>query len=395
MNKKSKKSEKKLKKEVMVKDKVKKESPLKMVENLLNKFAEKYYIGYGARVIICGTCFLLLIGLSFLLLIKSLDIEEGKTTRYQETGSMDYKVYLKPNEFYETPYLNKNMYYIASLIKSINVDLNYQFIIEEPVDTNFSYQVVAKLKIAGNQGKDKLYEKEYVLVDKKLNPSTNTNVQNIKESVVIDYDYYNELANKFGATFGVSAASDLTLSVRINKSAQNNEKEININEYSNMSLTIPLTQKTLSIQLNDTGINSTKSIVKEDKITFSNIFCGIMSFLIFVLSVGFILKTLELLFMLVPKTSKYDKYIKKILNEYDRLIVETPTSPRTENKDIVKIKRFEELLDARDSLKRPIMYHSLVEHQKCYFYIEQDNTMYLLTIKATDLEEPLKKAKNK
>ena len=69
------------------------------------------------------------------------------------------------------------------------------------------------------------------------------------------------------------------------------------------------------------------------------------------------------------------------------MIVETPTAPILENKEIIKIKRIEELLDARDNLKRPIMYHSLVEHQKCYFYIENQNTIYLLTIKETDLQQ--------
>lgn len=377
---------KKSKKTAEVKTEKKNKVGLKGMKDSAKKFADKHYISYTMRIVICAVGFFLCIGLSFLFLTKTLDIEEEKVVNYQEIGTLDYKVYLKPNEFYEQEYLDKNMYYIASLIKNITVDANYQFIIEQPVDTNFSYQVIGKLTISGDQGASKLYEKEYVLVDKKLPAATGTTVQSINEPIVIDYDYYNEVANRFKSTYGVDAQSDLTLYIRVNKTAKNEAQEININETSNMSLTIPLTQRTLDIQLNDTGINSTKSIVKESKVSFGNIFFGILSFVIFVISVAFILKTLELLFLLVPKKSKYDKYVNKILSEYDRLIVETPTSPRLEGKEIIKIKRFEEMLDARDNLKRPIMYHVLVPHQKCYFYIENDNTIYLLTIKATDLE---------
>lgn len=385
MNKKSKKIEKQSI-EKQKNEKKPKNDVLKDIQDKSKKIADKYYIGYTTRVVICAVCFFTCMLLSFFFLTKTLQVEEAKVVNYQEMGNLDYKVYLKPNEFYEQEYLGKGKYYIASIIKNITVDMSYQFLIEQPVDTNFSYQIVAKLSIAGDQGKNTLYEKEYILVDKKATPVTGTTMQSIKENVVIDYDYYNDLANRFKSTFGVDATSDLTLYMRVNKSALNSKEEINVNETSNMSLTIPLTQKTLNVQLNDTGINNTRSIVKESKVSFGNIFFGILCFVIFIIAVASILKTLELLFVLVPKKSKYDKYIGKILNEYDRLIVETPSDLRTENKEIIKIKRFEELLDARDNLKRPIMYHVLVPHQKCQFYIESENIVYLLTIKSPDLE---------
>lgn len=364
----------------------KKEFSLKRAKVSSKKFAEKYYISYTMRIVIYAVCFFLAIGLSLLLLTKAISVEKEKIVRYQETGNVDYKVYLKPNEFYTQQYLGKNQVYIASIIKNVTIDFNYQFLIEEPVNTNFSYQIVGKLSILGNQGSSALYQKDYVLVDKKLPEAIGSSIQNIKDSIVIDYDYYNEIANKFKTTYGVDATSDFKVYMRIIKSANNQEQEININETSEMNLSIPLTQRTLNIEVNDTAINNTKSIVQESKINFSNIFCGILAFLVFVLSVCCILKTLELLFVLIPKKSKYDKFINKILSEYDRLIVEIHTQPMMDNKEVFKLKKFEELLDARDNLKRPIMYYTLIPHQKSYFYTEKDNSMYLYVVKAADLE---------
>jgi len=376
------------KKSVEKKKKQEKEKKLQQpVSRKTNK--KKIYIGYTSRVLICGISFIISLLLSMFFFIKTLYVEEEKVVKYQEIGTMDYKVYLKPNDFYESTYLEKNKYYIASLIDNINIDMNYQFIIDQPVNTNLSYQIVAKLRISGNQGASTLYEKEYILKDVKEIVNKNKTIHSIKENIVINYDYYNGVANRFKATYGVDATSDLILYMRINKSASNDESEVkvNINNSNEMSLTIPLSQKTLEIKINNNGINNTNSIVKESKVEYRNIVFAIIAIILFIASVALILKTLELIFVLFPKKSKYDKYINKVLNEYDRLIVETPSEPRLEDRDIIKISRFEELLDARDNLKRPIMYHNLVNHQKCYFYIEKDNTIYMLVIKATDLED--------
>lgn len=348
------------------------------------------YIGYAARVTLSLIFFVLFFALSLLFFSKAVNLKENEVINYNENGYLDYKVYLKPNQFYETDYLEKGMSYVASLIKNVSVDINYQFIIAQQADMNFSYEVVGVLAIYGDSNQGKLYEKEYLLKEEKLSDSTS--IQQIKDSFTIDYDYYNELANSFKTTYGVDATSDLTVYVRVKKDVKNDEKNININQTSDMSLKIPLTQKTLNIQMDQTGISNSNSIVNESKFSLSNVVSGILSFVLFVAMVACLLKLLELLFLLSPKQSKYDKYIKKLLTEYDRLIVETPTTPDFSNKNIIKIERIEEIIDARDNLKRPVMYHNLINHHKSYFYIESENTVYLYVVKATDIDD--KKEKN-
>lgn len=355
------------------------------------------YLGYSARIGIFLCLFVILMAMSFVFFGSAIKVEEAKVSRYQETGVLDYKVYLKPNDFYESEYLDKNMFYIASLIKNVTIDLNYQFVMDVPVDMNFSYDIVGKLAITAPEGSNTLYEKEYVLKSGQRSAVQNQNIHNIKDTLVVDYDYYNELANRFQSTYGISGNSQFTIYVRINKDIKSEENNINVMDSNQMSLSIPLSQRTLEIKMNDTGINNSQSIVnQEEEISFKNIAAGIFCFVVFVGAVASLLKLLELLMMMAPKESKYDKLIKKILNEYDRLIVETPTDLRMDNKEIIKIKRFEELLDARDNLKRPIMYHVVIPHQKANFYIEKDTTIYLLTMKAADIEDDNKKSnKNK
>ena len=66
--------------------------------------------------------------------------------------------------------------------------------------------------------------------------------------------------------------------------------------------------------------------------------------------------------------------------------METTTGIDYKNSSIIKIDKFNELLDVRDNLKLPIMYYNIVSHQKCYFYIKNDTDVYLLQLKASDME---------
>ena len=70
------------------------------------------------------------------------------------------------------------------------------------------------------------------------------------------------------------------------------------------------------------------------------------------------------------------------------MIVETETAPViNDNINVIKVGKFQELLDVRDNLKLPIKYYVVNKHQKCYFFISHEEELYLLTIKEVDLEE--------
>ena len=44
---------------------------------------------------------------------------------YQENNSINYKVYLKENHYFETPYLEENGWYITNLIDYLDIDYRY------------------------------------------------------------------------------------------------------------------------------------------------------------------------------------------------------------------------------------------------------------------------------
>ena len=54
---------------------------------------------------------------------NSFDLSKDDYINYTEKSNIDYKVYLKENDFYEDEYLPKDMIYVASLIDNIKIDL--------------------------------------------------------------------------------------------------------------------------------------------------------------------------------------------------------------------------------------------------------------------------------
>ena len=98
-------------------------------------------------------------------------------------------------------------------------------------------------------------------------------------------------------------------------------------------------------------------------------------------------KFAKLLLSLKEKKSKYDKYVNRLLREYDRLIVETVTEPILENKNIIEILKFKELLDVRDNLKVTINYYCIEKHIKGILYIKSENDVYVLNIDNDSLEK--------
>ena len=245
---------------------------------------------------------------------------------------------------------------------------------------DFKYNIMAKLVISNLDGKKIYYTDEYVLLDnRKL--SLENNAMNIDETITINYDYYNKIANGFKTTYGVDAISKLLVYLDVSK---NNDSVII--PKSEMVVNIPLSEKAIEIKMDYNEIDTVSTLINDSKIMLDDVLYMIIAVILIILSIVSFIKFLRLLLILSNNKSKYDKYIKKLLYEYDRLIVETSTSPFITNGNIININKFSELLDVRDNLKLPIMYYSIVKHHKCCFYITYEDKIYLYSVKSVDLE---------
>ena len=353
--------------------------------NKKEKTNNKPYISFGTRLFLCILSFAFFLILGIVFVFMSLNFKEQKTINYSEKSNLDYRVYLKQNDFYDTEYMGKNMIYVASLIDKVRVDFKYDFMSDENISLDFNYKIMGKLSITDATGKNSYFEKDYVLLDNRSVSLKENNNQKINESIDIDYGYYNSIANRFKTSYGVDSSSKFTLYFVIDKDSSDDNSIIK--NSSLMSISIPLSERAVNITMDYKDIDTTSSLISESNLIINSIIDIIVAIIMIIISLIMAVKTIRLLKLIKTDKNKYDKYINKILKEYDRLIVETSTQPIINGDNVIKINKFQELLDVRDNLKLPIMYYNVTKHQKCYFYITHENKIYLNVIKAVDMDE--------
>ena len=351
-----------------------------------NSINNKKYISYERRLLRFSVVFILSFAIGVILLYQSLIIKNEEYINYTEKSNLDYRVFLKENDFYEDKFLNKDMLYVASLIDYIDIDYLYNFNISEKVDLDFNYNISAKLSIMDSEGKKIYLTKDYKLSEDKNFSLKGSQDHTIIEHISIDYDEYNKIANSFKSTYGLETTSKLSVYLNIDKKS-NDDKIKELSPTNNMLIEIPLSEKSISIQMDYKDINNNSNIIKQKSISISNYILAIVAGILLIISLYAVISLLRLIGLLSPKKSKYDKYISKIMRQYDRLIVNSYTCPNLRNYNVVKIKEFNELLDMRDNLKLPIMYYSIIENQKCYFYIVNNTDLYLFILKAVDFDK--------
>lgn len=343
------------------------------------------YLGYYSRLIFNVILFLSLVATSYIFINKSIVIQEAKNVSYEEHGNADYKVFLKDNIYYEDKYLDKNMSYIANLIDYISVDYNYKFKADTLFDGEYSYKIRADLEILNAENKTLFFTKKYDLIKEKTFTIENQNEYNIVENIKIDYDHYNSLANGFKSSYGVDTESNLIIYLDIYRNIdQNSINNPNINGKGTIKLTIPLSEKAINIKMDSMEINNKNVITSLDDYYLEDIKYLIIGIISLIVSLYLFIKIVKRLSRLSISPTDYDKTLKKILNQYDRLIVTTSSMPNLEKNNIIKLKEFVELLDAKDNLHKPIFFIEVTPHQKAYFFIQDDDKIILFTLKNID-----------
>ncbi|MBR1416819.1 MAG: hypothetical protein IJ572_03275 [Bacilli bacterium] len=355
--------------------------------NRVNHFNEDKYNLYKSRVIVY--CVFLALALIICIFLGFNVVKKVEITpiSYCDSGLVDYRVYLKENEFYTESFLPKGKSYITSLIDYIDINYNYVFNIDDLTSIDFEYKVMGDLIIENNTNKKELFSKEYEITETKTNKINGTNELAFNEKFQIDYSKYNTLANEFRSSYGVDTNSYLKVYLSMKRTTVEDSKyklestNIDLNE-----VIIPLSEKAIEINI-DSNNNKTCNQVTfnvDDNINYINI---VIILLLILLSIFFIRVIFKSYKKMKRRRSEYDRYVNKILKEYDRLVVEIKTLIDFRKYNIIKVETFTELLDVRDNLKVPINYYCYIKHIKGIFYVKADNDIYALFISDELLEK--------
>lgn len=366
-----------------VKETIKSEKIVKEKKEKKSKLKFRIHYSYSMRLVLTIVTFLLFIIPCLYFATKTIEREKTEPINYSDVNNVKYKVYLKENDFYKEKYLEMNRAYVASLIDYIDIDFDYLFNIEKLTKMNFDYQIVAELIIENPKGTRFVDEKYTIkeLTNKELN---NGGTLNILENVKIDYSYYNRLANIFKIETGVDINGYLNVYLDINKKT---DESLNykIDENIKSNIKIPLSERALEINFDSNNDKTYKQVTPVGKIKF-NLEYLIVEIMLFIISAIFLVRIVYYIMLVSKSKTPYDKYVSKLLKDYDRLVVETKTNIELSKYNVIKINSFTELLDVRDNLKLPIIYYNIVKHEKGIFYIKNNLDVYSYVVKGIDLK---------
>ncbi len=309
---------------------------------------------------------------------------------YSESGSIDYNVFLKENEFYDSPYLEKDQSYVASLIDKIIADFNYEIDMDtDDVNYRYSYTIKSRLEIIDNTSDVPIFNPEYELVSVSNKSQSSSNRLVINEIVVLNYDEYNDLANKFLETYSLSdTTSNIIVTLEVDVLSDCNAFSGSSVDTYTSELRIPLTTKTVNIKMTSTVpdeeakmIACTRGIGSEAFKTAAIVF-GVVDVLLIAFLVVFICLT---------RTADitYTARVKKIISQYKSYIQKINNLFNTHGYQVIMVNTFDEMLEIRDTIQAPILMFENHDKTCTKFIIPTDSKLlYLYEIKVEGYTEP-------
>lgn len=313
---------------------------------------------------------------------KGLDIIKTKEVMYINNSDIDYYVYLKENNYFNTPYLNKGEKYIASLIDKVNIKYNYNLTTDDTMTGNYTYSIIATLVVT-EKGKDSvLWKNDYVITDKKALEFKNQKTIEINEETNIDYNYYNDIVSQFKKDYGVAIDANLLVKLAVETNINYEKDSFSIKQ--EPLVNIPLSEQTLEIDFSvvEDDVNSkTVTYTKYPILNYFLIIAGII-FLVIYLILG--IKVLIKMIRVIKKRDKYDLYLRKIFGDYDQIVVSSSKLPNLDNIDILDVSSFEELVDAQNEIHKPIIFNEIKKGKEAVFILVDDTHAYCYTVLSSD-----------
>lgn len=321
---------------------------------------------------------IILMAFGALCIFSSLQKDNKAVLSYNEKGNIDYKVYLKENNYYEDKFLGKNMQYIASLINTINVDFKYEMHSTDNVNYNYKYKIVGTLKITDKTDDKKvLYSKDEVLLNETTKKVSDNNFI-INEDIDIDYDKYNNYANSFRRDYGLTSNAYLELNMIISVDGDYDKTTEKIASNNNLKIRIPLSEQTVDIGMTASDINNSKALAYTEKIEIGNIILLISGTLLSILGLSGIIIAI-CVYLSRYSNDPYENALYKILKNYDTYIVKAKSDFR-ESENLIRVETFEELIDAQKIEQTPILFYEVEPGNKAYFVLNGSKTTYRFTL---------------
>ncbi len=330
-----------------------------------------------------------MVGITFVIgmiaLVFYITADKNHFITYNENSNIDYKVHLKENEFYKEEFLGKNTGYVASLIDKIESNFQYNIEFDQELSYRYSYKIEADVEVTDERVNTSIYH--YTEDLRNIDLTVAKGDLSIDESLDIDYSKYNNIISKFKDVYDLNNTT-AKLNIYLYVNIQNIDKSDSISLLNRKvsSLTIPLTEKTVSIDIGNDIISSTNNHLEAVR---SSSYTWVLIIAAFYLAISIIYLVYLIVYYNRTRTAQmiYDKEIKSIMNNYDGYIQRINGSYDIGTSQVLKIESFNDMLEIRDTLKQPILMLENEAKDGTFFIIPATNSIiYTYALRVVDIK---------
>lgn len=340
--------------------------------------APKGHFGFEKRVILMGSLTVISFVLAIIFCYQAINYSDIDNVSYSERSSITYSVCLHDNDYYKGQCQSSGMQYISTLTKSIPIVFNYNINYSSAVNYKLDYYILGKTIIYDRDDASKvLYRDDKLLSERKSVEGTDV-IAKLNTKIDVAFKEKNDFVNGYKSKYALNslASYDVVLYVDDGKGP----REV-------ASVSIPLSMQTFGIS-EETVANDDQlvSMEKAGLASINTVF-GLVGGVFGIIGAVILVKLIKLISVTIDGGSPYEKKLNQILAEYDRVIVMSKSEYKINpDKQFIKLDSFFELLDARDTLEKPIIYER-VNSVKSYFYVEDDERIYRYAMKESDFEK--------
>lgn len=311
--------------------------------------------------------------LIFLIIGIFKNLKKDQTFDYIFDGDMKYSIDYKEN-YNNIDNISTQNLFVSSIVENILVDIIYKFSLNENLRFKYKYEVNANVismlddsTIESNE----IYRKKQNLI-KTNYTDVFSNSFSIENEVSLNYDLYNKIAFDYNNSVNVPVKSKLQLELVTYVKFDNGQTQ----EFKEF-LILPLEQNTFSISKNNKQYDG--QIYNNNKQSQNIVFSIVLIVIIFIY-LGLML--FEFIKFLNYKKQHYLEFkYRKIMRDYDNIVVPINALPKDDNIVCVKVLYFKSMIDMQKELHLPILCYKkdniiiymILNNKLAYIYFLNNN----------------------
>lgn len=340
-----------------------------------------FYFSLGDRIVIKVILFILFMLGSYYFLQRSFIFNSVDKIDYKLISNATYHV-----NHYDNYIEGTDQQYLSDYVDNIDFMFNYDFGYNDTMDFLFSYKLDAILYIDSVESGKNLFTNTENLETSSVLRKSNAVGYLMNVPANLNFKKYHDYVKQYESVNNIDVNAKVIVRLTADFVGTHEAFNDSLKKVSYVEVVVPVGEVETNVTVKNNGVNETDQFVEYNDGELINDQFLFICIILFILGVMYFFEICLFVMNVIPKKSLYCKVRDNFLKEYDHLIVTTKKAPNIELYRVIECNSFKELIDAHNSVQKPIIYYEIAKNQKAAFIIITSEEVYRYILKEVDLE---------